>query len=148
MNKTNTGHRGEPKGSILRWRYIIPMAAVLTSCASRKPIILPYDVTEVKTEYVTTYVHDTTIVKEKEIIEPKGDTLYITRTRTQYKEKVIYKDSIRVDTVPVQAPYPVEVEVPVEVPAKIGFIARFLMFCGGASIALLSLLLMVRIAKK
>lgn len=105
--------------------------------------VLPYEATEVKTEYVNRYVRDTTYITEREVVEPRNDTVYITRTSVQYKERVSYRDSVRVDSIPVEY----LVEVPVEIERPLTRWQRFKMDVGGWGVTVAVLLLVGMLAK-
>lgn len=122
---------------------LLVVAALLAGCASQQPAILPYEVTEVKTEYVNRYIRDTTYITEREVVEPRNDTVYITRTRVQYKERIAYRDSVRVDSIPVEY----LVEVPVEVVQPLTRWQRLKMDVGGWGVTVAVLLLVGMLAK-
>lgn len=122
---------------------LVVVAALLAGCASQQPAILPYEVTEVKTEYVNRYIMDTTYITEREVVEPRNDTVYITRTRVQYKERIAYRDSVRVDSIPVEY----LVEVPVEVVQPLTRWQQFKMDVGGWGVTVAVLLMVGMLAK-
>lgn len=127
-----------------RWQLLLTLAVLtLASCRAPRMEVLPYEATEVKTEYVNRYVRDTTYITEREVVEPRNDTVYITRTSVQYKERVSYRDSVRVDSIPVEY----LVEVPVEIERPLTRWQRFKMDVGGWGVTVAVLLLVGMLAK-
>ena len=88
---------------------LIILSLFLVGC---KTVYVPVET--VKTEYINktdTFIRkDSIYYKDSVIVEKNGDTITIQKTKTVYKDRWIYKNSvdtlIKVDSV--QVPYPVE----------------------------------------
>lgn len=63
-------------------------------------------VESVKTEYRDRNLHDSIFIRDSIHIREKGDTVWLTRWRTEYIEKTRVDSFSKIDSVPV--PYPVE----------------------------------------
>lgn len=84
--------------------YILIIAGSYCLIGCSKKIYIPVE--SVKTEYETLHVRDSIYLKDSVYIHEKGDTVFIDRWRTIYKEKLI-RDSINIrDSIP----YMVEIE--------------------------------------
>lgn len=94
------------------WLLVIILIGLLTSCRT-KYVAVP----EWHTEYVyhsdTLLQRDSFYVKDSVFIEKNGDTITIHKTSLQYRDrwrdKIVYRDSIKVDSI--RVPYPVEREL-------------------------------------
>lgn len=147
MNKTNTGHRCEQKGSILRWRSLIMLVAVLLAGCS--PRVLPYEVTRTVVEYRDREVvrHDSVSVLDSVYVS--ADTVYINKYVYRFSERM--KDTqdtvTKVDTIYVEIP----VTEYVEVERKRSTFETVAMNAGIAAIALVVsaiILVLVRLVRK
>ena len=119
--------------------YILAAVALLTGCKTRERIVEHVrtdTLIQLRHERDSIYLHDSTYVRDR------GDTLYIERWHTAWRDRV-RTDTVRVshtDSVPV--PYTVEVVKEVERPltwwqkVRIGF----------ANVALLSAVLLILVA--
>lgn len=87
------------------WLLLIVIGwVVLWLCGCKGVEYVP--VKEVQTEYRDRWHRDSVHVLDSVIVETKGDTVYRTRWRTEYRDVLRVDSFIKVDTMTV--PYPVE----------------------------------------
>lgn len=86
------------------WSIIFVL--VMASCAT-KTVYVPVESKEKNKEYVDRWMRDSVYLRDSIYIEHKGDTVWLQKYRTLYKEKLV-RDSIFItDSIRVQVPYPV-----------------------------------------
>lgn len=84
--------------------FMVIMWVVLWLCGCKQIEYVP--VKEVQTEYRDRWHRDSVHVLDSVIVETKGDTVYRTRWRTEYRDVLRVDSFIKVDTMMVT--YPVE----------------------------------------
>lgn len=111
---TDTGNENPDLLSILMGILLGCLAclliSILASCARTEYVSVPTVQREYVTRVDTAHVRDSVYVTDSIMIMMKGDTVFNTRIRTQYKLQYIYKvlaDTV-VKTDSVSVPYPVE----------------------------------------
>lgn len=93
---------------------LLLLSTVLVFSCKTKYVTVP-EYHQVFVEKHDTLLHrDSIFEKDSVFVIQNGDTVTITRTKILYKdrwrERIIYRDSIRVDSI--RVPYPVEKEIP------------------------------------
>ena len=87
---------------------ILLTLAICSSCRSVKYV--PVETVRVDSLYLTIHERDSIHIKDSIYIREKGDTVFVERWRTQYRDRgrtdTLYVDRVR----EVQVPYPVEKE--------------------------------------
>lgn len=93
--------------------------AICSSCRSVKYV--PVETVRVDSLYLTIHERDSIHIKDSIYIREKGDTVFVERWRTQYRDRgrtdTLYVDRVR----EVQVPYPVEKELTWWQEVKINF---------------------------
>lgn len=88
---------------------ILLTLAICSSCRSVKYV--PVETVRVDSLYLTIHERDSIHIKDSIYIREKGDTVFVERWRTQYRDRgrtdTLYVDRVR----EVQVPYPVEKEL-------------------------------------
>lgn len=74
--------------------YVIFLFA-LFSCGSTKYIDVPVEVVKIQKEFEIKEVHDSVYLKDSTVINKVSDTVFITKWRTEYKER-LRKDTIHI----------------------------------------------------
>ena len=98
---------------------ILLTLAICSSCRSVKYV--PVETVRVDSLYLTIHERDSIHIKDSIYIREKGDTVFVERWRTQYRDRgrtdTLYVDRVR----EVQVPYPVEKELTWWQEVKINF---------------------------
>nr|DAM69657.1 MAG TPA: hypothetical protein [Caudoviricetes sp.]DAY78699.1 MAG TPA: hypothetical protein [Caudoviricetes sp.] len=98
---------------------ILLTLAICSSCRSVKYV--PVETVRVDSLYLTIHERDSIHIKDSIYIRDKGDTVFVERWRTQYRDRgrtdTLYVDRVR----EVQVPYPVEKELTWWQEVKINF---------------------------
>ena len=98
---------------------ILLTLAICSSCRSVKYV--PVETVRVDSLYLTIHERDSIHIKDSIYIREKGDTVFVERWRTQYRDRgrtdTLYVDRVR----EVQVPYPVEKELTWRQEVKINF---------------------------
>lgn len=98
---------------------ILLTLAICSSCRSVKYV--PVETVRVDSLYLTIHERDSIHIKDSIYIREKGDTVFVERWRTQYRDRG-RTDTLYIDrTREVQVPYPVEKELTWWQKAKIEF---------------------------
>ena len=89
--------------------FVLLAAILLTACKTTEYIPVP--VTHTDTLYVAAHQRDSIHVRDSIYIKEKGDTVWITRWRKEYIERLKHDtiNEVRHDSVPYPVPTPVEV---------------------------------------
>lgn len=114
-----------------KWLLILVLT-ILVSCTTTKYVEVPVEVVKTKTEYVDKIQIDSIYVQDSIFIKQVGDTVYSTKVKYLYKNRLKVDTVLKVDSVPVV----VKVNVPVEVPKivevnKLYTWQKILMWIGG-----------------
>lgn len=121
---------------------LILAVVVLAGCTTTKYV----EVERVRTDtiYQKQIVKDSIHVHDSTVIERKGDTVFVDRWHT------MWRDRLRIDTLYQSKTdsIPVPVEVQVEVPAELTWWQQTRMHLGEGSIALIILVIIVFVVKK
>lgn len=98
------------------------IATILTLCSCTRTIYVPQVSVERDSIYLHTHSRDSIMVRDSVTIHEKGDTIWLTRWRTEYR------DRIRIDTAYIERRDSVAVPYPVE--RKLSARERFYMSAG------------------
>lgn len=98
------------------------IATILTLCSCTRTIYVPQVSAERDSIYLHTHTRDSIIVRDSVTIREKGDTVWLTHWRTEYR------DRIRIDTAYIERRDSVAVPYPVE--RKLSARERFYMSAG------------------
>lgn len=94
------------------WLLGLILLGMLTSCKTKYVAVPEYHNVYVE-KHDTLMQRDSVYVKDSVYVEKNGDTVTIYKTSLQYRDrwrdKVVYRDSIKVDSI--RVPYPVEREL-------------------------------------
>lgn len=84
------------------------VAFVITMCSCTRTVYIPQTTVQHDSIFLHTHSRDSIIIKDSVTIREKGDTVWLTRWRTEYRDRLLvdtayieHRDTIRV-------PYPVE----------------------------------------
>ncbi len=125
--------------------YIALLIALGMMCSCSHKVYVPVEVVKEKVKVEKDSVRDSIYLRDSIVVTQKGDTVFTTKWKTKYLERVKYiyqLDSIR-DSIPV--PYPVEVKVEVEKPLSVW--QKGLMGIGGVALVGLLVVLGIRLKR-
>lgn len=82
------------------------LSILLLSCKA-KTIYVPVETIQKEKEFIDRWSRDSIYLRDSVYVERKGDTLWLEKYKTYYKEKIV-RDSIFItDSIKVSVPYPV-----------------------------------------
>ena len=117
-------------GTIFAFVFIIVLIAMLTSCKTRTVVV---ETVRIDTTYVAKHFRDSVWLHDSIHIKEGGDTVWIERWHTKYREKQVHDTTYIAKTDSVPVPYPVEVKVPRE----LNWLQKTLQRTGGIALILL-----------
>lgn len=86
---------------------VLILASLLFLSCKTKTIYVPVETQEKQKEYVDRWQRDSIYLHDSIFVEKKGDTIWLQKYKTIYKERLV-RDSIFVtDSIQLQVPYPV-----------------------------------------
>lgn len=86
---------------------VLMFASVLLLSCKSKTIYVPVETIEKEKEYIDRWRRDSIYLHDSIIVKKKGDTIWLQKYKTIYKERLV-RDSIFItDSIHLQVPYPV-----------------------------------------
>ena len=148
MNKQREEYDIELMGGVLKgclsaiafWVVLIMLVLLFAGCKTRTVVV---ETVRTDTNYVAKHFRDSIWLHDSIHIKEGGDTVWIERWHTKYREKQVHDTTYIAthDTIP--QPYPVEVKVPRE----LSWWQKFMMRTGGIALGLLFLWLGLQVWK-
>lgn len=87
--------------------YVLLLSTILLFSCKAKTIYVPVETIQKEKEFIDRWSRDSIYLRDSVYVERKGDTLWLEKYKTYYKEKIV-RDSIFItDSIKVSVPYPV-----------------------------------------
>ena len=87
------------------------VATMLTLCSCTRTIYVPQVSVERDSIYLHTHTRDSIWIHDSVTIKEKGDTVWLTRWRTEYRDRILIDTAYIERTDTIMVPYPVEKKV-------------------------------------
>lgn len=87
------------------------LASILFSCAT-KTIYIPIETIKKEKEYIDRWQKDSIYLHDSVFVKHKGDTVWLEKYKTIYKDRLVYDSIFINDSIKVDVPYPIEVSKP------------------------------------
>ena len=128
--------------AIFTFMFFLFMLSLIAGCKSHERVVV-VETVRADTLRLSHNIRDSVWLHDSIYIRDKGDTMFIERWHTRWRDRTVHDTTYvsKTDSVPV--PYPVEVKVPRE----LSWWQRLRMHAGGVALSLLAIWLGVKIWK-
>ena len=128
--------------AIFTFMFFVFMLSLIAGCKSHERVVV-VETVRADTLRLSRNIRDSVWLHDSIYIRDKGDTMWIERWHTRWRDRTVHDTTYvsKTDSVPV--PYPVEVEVPRE----LNWSQRLRMHAGGVAISLLAIWLGIQVWK-
>lgn len=128
--------------AIFTFMFFVFMLSLIAGCKSHERVVV-VETVRADTLRLSRNIRDSVWLHDSIYIRDKGDTMFIERWHTRWRDRTVHDTTYvsKTDSVPV--PYPVEVKVPRE----LSWWQRLRMHAGGVALSLLAIWLGVQIWK-
>ena len=128
--------------AIFTFMFFVFMLSLIAGCKSHERVVV-VETVRADTLRLSRNIRDSVWLHDSIYIRDKGDTMWIERWHTRWRDRTVHDTTYvsKTDSVPV--PYPVEVKVPRE----LSWWQRLRMHAGGVAISLLAIWLGIQVWK-